>query len=84
LEARRRSEERKLPPIHLRSQVGFTSDHRYAGAVGLLPDTAALVHAVAPVYATDADYADKLMEIIQGDGLERYDAPAVDVESVTV
>jgi flagellum-specific peptidoglycan hydrolase FlgJ len=37
----------------------------------------AFVSAIAPVYATDPDYGEKLMTIIRGNRLERYDVAPV-------
>lgn len=40
-------------------------------------DVETFVRAIAPVYATDPDYADKLMAIIHGNRMERYDVAPV-------
>lgn len=51
----------------------LATDRRYAPAMAALPDLAAFVAHMAPVYATDPGYAGKLLAIIHGDGLARFD-----------
>ena len=47
----------------------------YAPAVKLLPNVRAFVTEMAKHYATDPNYAAKLMSLINADDLTRYDAP---------
>lgn len=53
----------------------IATDPRYAPAMAALPDVAAFVAHMAPVYATDPGYAGKLLAIITGDRLAPYDQP---------
>lgn len=45
----------------------------YAAAMACLPDLGKFVTAMAAHYATDEDYAPKLMNLIHGDDLVRFD-----------
>ena len=55
----------------------IATDRRYSPAMALKADLAAFVRAVAKIYATDPHYADKILELIRADGLERYDTASV-------
>jgi flagellum-specific peptidoglycan hydrolase FlgJ len=46
---------------------------RYAPARAALPDVTAFIQAMAPVYATDPNYADLLLEIVREHDLQQYD-----------
>jgi flagellum-specific peptidoglycan hydrolase FlgJ len=48
-------------------------DHRYASAMAHKGDLNLFVRSMAPIYATDPDYAQKLLTLIQEEGLARYD-----------
>jgi flagellum-specific peptidoglycan hydrolase FlgJ len=49
---------------------------RYAAARAALPDAEGFCRGLNGVYATDPDYAAKLIAIIRSGDLTRYDAPA--------
>jgi flagellum-specific peptidoglycan hydrolase FlgJ len=51
-------------------------DHRYASAMAHKGDLNLFVRCMAPIYATDPDYATNLLNLIKEDGLTRYDKPA--------
>lgn len=51
----------------------IAGDHRYAEAMSVLPDLDEFVVLMAAHYATDPEYAHKIMEIIDGDNLRQYD-----------
>jgi flagellum-specific peptidoglycan hydrolase FlgJ len=51
-----------------------TSAH-YAAARAVLPDAEGFCRGLNGVYATDPEYADKLIAIIRSGDLTRYDAP---------
>lgn len=54
----------------------LAENERYAEARSYLPDVSAFVAHMAPVYATDPNYASLLMQIITQHELERFDANA--------
>lgn len=51
----------------------IAGDHRYAAAMQALPNLDEFVVLMAAHYATDPEYAHKIMEIIDGDNLRQYD-----------
>jgi len=51
----------------------IATDRRYAPAMAALPDIGRFVRAMAAHYATDPAYAGKVLAIIAGDDLARYD-----------
>ena len=48
---------------------------RYAAGAPVKDNLPAFVHAIAPVYATDPDYAAKILDLIRIERFTQYDAP---------
>lgn len=58
-----------LAHAHIISTLGV-----YAPAMAVLPDVTKFVKLMAQHYATDPHYADKILGLIQADGLTKYDS----------
>lgn len=54
------------------------SGGRYVNAWGVRSNRAAFVHAIAPIYATDPDYGDKLLDLIRTQKFDHYDVAPTD------
>lgn len=62
-----------LAQAFLAHAILLSTHEAYAPAMAKLPDVQAFVMFMGHVYATDPNYAQKLLQLIQADGLVQYD-----------